>query len=88
MKSRTTRKFWKHFEELPQTIQEHARRAYRQWRTEPSYPSLQFKKVDPVEPVYSIRIGIEYRAVGLFKADTVTWFWIGHHDEYERLLRG
>jgi len=22
----------------------------------------------------------------LLKGDTVTWFWIGTHDEYERLL--
>jgi len=24
---------------------------------------------------------------GLFKEDTVHWFWIGPHDEYERLLK-
>jgi hypothetical protein len=28
-----------------------------------------------------------YRALGLLKGDTVTWFWIGTHDEYERLLK-
>jgi hypothetical protein len=35
----------------------------------------------------SVRIGVGYRALGLLKADTVTWFWIGTHDEYDRLLK-
>jgi len=36
--------------------------------------------------VYSARIGIHHRAVGLLEADTITWIWIGSHDYYERLL--
>jgi hypothetical protein len=24
--------------------------------------------------------------LGLFKDDTIHWFWIGPHDEYERIL--
>jgi hypothetical protein len=27
------------------------------------------------------------RALGLLKGDTMHWFWIGPHDEYERILR-
>lgn len=88
MKSRTTRKFWRHFDNLPPDIQDLAHKAYRLWRADPSYPSLHFKRVDPEEPVYSLRLGIHYRALGLLKDDTLTWFWAGHHDEYERLLRG
>lgn len=38
------------------------------------------------QTLYSVRIGLSYRAVGLLKADTVTWFWIGTHDEYDRLI--
>jgi hypothetical protein len=88
MKSRTTRKFWRMFEALPKDIQDHARRAYRQFHADPSYPALAFKRVNNSEPIYSVRIGINYRAAGLLEGDTVTWFWIGPHDEYERLLRG
>jgi hypothetical protein len=28
-----------------------------------------------------------YRALGLLEGDTVTWFWIGGHDDYDLLLR-
>jgi hypothetical protein len=43
--------------------------------------------VSQVQPVYSVRIGIGYRALGLREADTVSWFWIGSHAEYDELLR-
>jgi len=49
---------------------------------------LRFKRVSDDEPIYSVRIGVHYRAVGILKADTITWFWIGSHDDYERLLGG
>ena len=28
-----------------------------------------------------------YRTLGLLHGDTVTWFWIGTHDEYEQILK-
>jgi hypothetical protein len=27
-----------------------------------------------------------YRALGVWDGDTVTWFWIGGHDVYERFF--
>ena len=86
MKSRTTRKFWRLFDGLSPETQEHARTTYRQWRTEPAYPSLQFKRVGSTQAIYSVRIGILHRALGIMEGDTVTWFWIGDHDDYERRL--
>ena len=44
---------------------------------------LRFKKVGRL---WSVRISRGYRALGLFKDDTIHWFWIGPHDEYERIL--
>jgi len=84
--SRTTLKFWRLFDALPVDVRDHARRAYVLWRDNPAHPSLQFKRVSRKEPIYSVRIGLEHRALGLLKSDTVTWFWIGSHDEYERQL--
>jgi hypothetical protein len=86
MKSRTTRKFWRLFDALPPEVQEHARRAYAQFAADPSHPGLNFKRVGKREPWYSARIGLEYRALGLLKDDTITWAWIGHHDEYDRII--
>jgi hypothetical protein len=87
MKSRSTLSFWQHYWALPPEIRQRARQAYKLWRDNPAHPSLFFKRVKESQPVYSVRIGLGYRALGLLKGDTVTWFWIGTHDEYERLLK-
>jgi len=87
MKSQTTKTFWKHYWALPPTIRKRSQRAYELWRANPAHPSLFFKRVKESQPLYSIRIGLAYRAVGLLKADTVTWFWIGTHAEYDHLIK-
>jgi hypothetical protein len=74
------------FERLPDDIQERAQKAYEQFRADPAHPGLRFKRVSDAEPLYSVRIGIHHRAVGLLNADTITWFWIGSHHDYNRLL--
>jgi hypothetical protein len=33
-----------------------------------------------------VRISIGYRALGIMVDNEITWFWIGGHDEYERLI--
>jgi len=35
-----------------------------------------------------VRITRGYRALGILEGDTVTWFWIGSHKDYERFFRG
>lgn len=86
MKSRTTVQFRKLFADLPETVQEQTRKAYRQFKEDPSYPSLRFKKVHPKLPIYSARINKDYRAVGQLEDDTVIWFWVGSHADYDLLL--
>lgn len=84
MKSSTTSDFLRSYSRLPPPIKRLARKTYRLWAQDPRHRSLHFKKVGNV---WSVRVGLEHRAVGLFKEDTVHWFWIGPHDEYERLLK-
>ena len=86
MKSRTTAQFRKSFADLPGQVQEQTRAAYRQFKENPSHPSLRFKKVHPELPIYSARISKNYRAVGQLDEDTVIWFWVGSHAEYDKLL--
>ena len=86
MISHTTGRFRKAFADLPQNIQNQARIAYRQFKQEPFYPSLRFKRVHSTKPIYSVRINAEYRAVGVEDKNEIIWFWIGSHDEYIRLL--
>ncbi|MBX7235703.1 MAG: hypothetical protein K1X65_15050 [Caldilineales bacterium] len=87
MKSYTRASFWKAYWALPPEVRQRAKEAYRLWRQNPAHPGLRFKQVKPNAPVYSVRIGLNHRALGLLKDDTITWFWIGSHDEYDRLLR-
>ena len=88
MRSRTTRHFWTLFQRLPADVQERAQKAYAQFRDNPAHPGLQFKRVSDEDPLYSVRIGLRHRAVGMFTSDTITWFWIGTHDDYERVIGG
>lgn len=88
MRSRTTAHFRKALAELPAEVQELAREAYRKFRQNPRHPSLRFKQVHATLPICSARVGLHYRAVGERQDDdTVVWFWIGSHAEYDQLLR-
>jgi hypothetical protein len=84
MKSLATAEFWRLYARLPQAQRRDARKAYRLWQRNPLHGLLHFKKAGKV---WSVRVGRGYRAIGLLKGDTMHWFWIGPHDEYERILR-
>lgn len=86
MKSQTTSQFRRMFADLPKQVQDQTRKAYLQFKKDPSYPSLRFKKVHPKLPIYSARINKDYRVVGQLEEDTVIWFWVGSHAEYDMLL--
>lgn len=86
MNSQALPQFWKLYYALPKEIRWRAVKAYRIWRDNPHSPGLQFKLVGKRRAVYSVRISDAYRALGLLDGDTVYWFWVGSHDEYERLI--
>jgi len=85
--SRTTEKFRALFKLLPKTIQTQAKHAYLQFKKDPYHPSLQFKRVHSAKPIYSVRVNIDYRAVGIIKNNEIIWFWIGSHSVYDKLLK-
>jgi len=84
--SHAVKGFWKLYEALPAQIQRQAKTAYRIFQQDPSHPSLQFKQVHEVKPVFSARISRDYRAVGIKDAEEIVWFWIGSHSDYDNLL--
>lgn len=86
MQSRTTRQFWRLFSNLPTDVQRDAKRAYRLFESNPAHPGLQFKKLEGEDDIYSVRIGLDYRALAVLKKDRVVWYWIGGHSEYDRLI--
>ena len=87
MTSSVTKAFRELLLQLPRATQEQAARTYALWRTEPYHNSLQFKRVSQRQPIYSVRVGLGYRALGLREGDHVYWFWIGPHAEYDELLK-
>ncbi len=86
MKSETTERFRKAMSLLPADIQQRARKTYQLWKENNNHPGLHFKQVHSTEIIYSVRIGLSYRALGVKQNDAIIWFWIGSHEEYNHLI--
>lgn len=86
MKSATLPSFWSAYTRLDEGIKRSARKAYRLWAENPFHPSLHFECINSEENIWSVRVTRDCRAIGIFEGDTVTWFWIGRHDAYERFF--
>ena len=71
---------------LPEEVKHRARQAYKLWKQNNNHPGLHFKQIHEKEPIYSVRIGLSYRALGVRQEDTIIWFWIGSHEEYNNLI--
>ena len=87
MKSSTTQQFWKCYNRLSAEVRKQAKDAYELFSDNPYHPSLHFKRVHSTRPIFSVRINIDLRAVGVLEGDEVTWFWIGSHKEYEIVIK-
>jgi len=86
VQSHTTAAFRALLAAAPPAIQAKAQAAYRIWAQNPAHPSLRYKKVHSTLPIYSVRIDRDWRAVGTLQEGVMVWFWIGPHNDYERLL--
>lgn len=86
MNSRTTRQFRELLAALPRHVRQQAREAYRLFRDNPRHPGLHFKRVHEYPPIFSARVGIGFRAIGVRDGNTIVWYWIGSHAEYDRLV--
>lgn len=84
MKHRATGKFWWHYRQLPADAQQRACGRFRLLETDPTHESLSLKRIGRG---WSVRAGAGYRALGVASPDGIAWFWIGPHDEYERLIK-
>ncbi len=79
---RTTSRFWKYFDNLPEDVQKVARKNYELLKGDPFHPSPHFKKVGKF---WSVRAGIHHRALAIEDGEDYIWVWIGAHDEYKRM---
>ena len=81
----TSPRFWRHYDALPPEIRKQADKNFKLFKTNPQHPLLHFERKKP--ELWSVRVGGGYRALARQLDDNLIWFWIGSHDEYERLLR-
>jgi hypothetical protein len=77
-------KFWSAYHSLSPELRALADKNYALLRKDPGHPSLRFKRVGRF---WSVRIGSNHRALAVEVGEDILWFWIGPHDEYERLIR-
>ena len=84
MSHRTASRFWRLFAALPPEIQRLARENFELLKADPQHPSLHFKRIGRY---WSARVGASYRALGITSPIGIVWFWIGPHEEYERIIK-
>jgi hypothetical protein len=80
---RTFPRFWRFYDELLQRVQDLADAQFQLLREDPLHPSLRLKAVGEFWPV---RVSLRCRALEIRRGDVFQWFWIGPHDEYDRML--
>ncbi len=86
MRSHINAAFRASFRLLPRDVQHQARSAYRLFQQDPRHPGLHFRRVHAQLPIYSARVGIHYRALGVIRDQDIIWFWVGAHAEYDRIV--
>ena len=86
MNSRLEQGFLDCLRQMPEDVRRKARKNYRLWLDNPRHPSLGFKPIGATG-IWAVRVGIGWRALGFVEDDTITWFWIGSHADYDTLIR-
>ena len=81
---RTINRFWKCFDNLHELVQRTSKKNFELLKKNPSHPSLHFKKVGKL---WSIRVGMNHRALAFEDGEDFIWVWIGTHDGYERMIK-
>jgi len=84
MRHFASRKFWGAYQRLPPHIRAVADKNYALLKDNPQHPSLHLKKVGRF---WSVRAGLNYRALAVEADDGLLWFWIGSHADYNAQIR-
>ncbi len=87
MKSVRTGRFKETEAKLPEQVKDQAKKAYQLWKQNNQHPSLHYKNVVPGKPIFSVRVALGYRALGVIENDVMIWFWVGSHADYEKLIK-
>ena len=83
MKHYTSSDFWELYWKLPNEIRELADKNYELLKENPRHPSLQLKRI---EELWSSRVGLHYRAIGIDAPSGIQLIWIGSHADYDKFI--
>ncbi|BBO17898.1 conserved hypothetical protein [Candidatus Brocadia pituitae] len=83
MKHFTSPDFWACYQILPESVQNLADKNFKLLKNNPFHPSLHLKKIGKYR---TVRVGLYYRAIAVEVSNGLLWFWIGPHDEYDKVL--
>ena len=75
---------WTLYHALPSSVRAQARQAFHLFRVNPDHPGLRFKKLNSAYPLWSVRFGDRYRAVGQREGDMIIWLWVGTHQAFDK----
>lgn len=82
------RSYWGSFDELPEDIRKLAEKNYKLWKENHSAPGLRFKKIHKDLPIFSFRVGMRHRTVGVETPEgKVVWFWVGSFETFEETIK-
>jgi hypothetical protein len=74
-------RLWRSYQALPKEIRDLA--VITLLKSDPKHSSLHFKKIGLL---WSVRVGLHYRALATEVGDDLMWFWIGSHAEYDSIV--
>lgn len=79
-----TPKFKKLFDRLPHDAKAKVTSNYKQWRADPS--SVDFRPLKGKPDIWRVSIGLYWRALGRDEGDSIVWYWVGSHNDYDKLV--
>ena len=82
MKHFASTDFWDSYPRLPESIQNIADKNFVLLKENPRHSSIRLKKIGSF---WSARVGLQYRAIAKERSEGLVW--IGHHSEYDQLLK-
>jgi hypothetical protein len=84
MKHCTNSDFQECYNRLSRQVKKLADKNFKLLKENPYHPSLHLKKV---RNYWSIRVGKGHRAIAVEIDNTLIWFWVGTHAEYDRQIQ-
>jgi len=79
--------YWQRFDDLPEAVRKLAEENYRLWQDNPLNPGLRFKKIHGKLPIFSFRVGMRHRTVGVETGDgKIVWFWVGSFETFKKSI--